>query len=691
MPRLPDIADLQRPIPRSQRPVVTDQSGQIIGRALENAGGEAADLMDRRYANSVNLARAQASNALLDHEIAVRNKADDIRQRVESGDLPYAEARQTFDQEASAIERPQITHLDPVGQQNFTKGLDRNVFTGQISINKAVDAAEKTDFRDQFTGALDRLGKLAGMPGTDIAEINAKADAYVPQARAAGIPSALIDKTIQDFKDRNWLNNATQNAMESADSLPDLRQLQHDLTAADGFYAGKLDTDKRNAVLRSVLSDISQIELRAAHQADRREAKAERAIAQIDQQISTGIPATAAQWASWDSVTRDTSQTGEFQSRMKDEEAVQGVLRKPMADQVAYVQEETRKLDTEGGTLRDRANLARLTNTVKANVQQFQTAPLLFNANRTGAPIAPLDLMTLFAAPDGQAQIANQIQSRMTTLGTMRKEYGQVPTRPLLPQEAQQMGAMLNAGTPAKQVEMLGALRSAIADTEAYRGALQQIAPDQPVTALAGMVATHDAPLTLKTHWFKPNEMLSGAQVAQTLLEGEHILDATKLQKSEDGRPKTGLYMPNDSALQTSFQLAVKDAFAGRQDAAQVAFQAVKAYYTGRAAQTGRLASTKQDIDNDLVDESVKMVLGGVDDYNGNGAVLLPWGMPPDDFEDRAQAALVGELKTRGMPEGLSSSDYGLRNLGEGSYYVTSGRAFVLDPKGKPLTIQVTQ
>lgn len=690
MPRLPDVADLQRPVPRSQGRVVADPSGQIIGRALEDAGSVAANIMERRYTEGVNLARAQASNALLDHEIAVRGKADEIRQRVESGDLSYDQARKTFEDEATAIERPQVPHLDPVGQQNLSKGIDRNLFSASTEVNKTIESARKADFRDQFGGALDRLGKLAGMPGANIEEINAKADAYMPLARAAGIPPALVDKAVQDFKDRNWLNNATQNAMESANSLPDLHQLQHDLTAADGFYAGKLDTDKRNAVLRSVLSDISQIELRASHEADRREAKAERAINQIDQQISTGVPANAAQWSAWNGVIKGTSQEGELATRMQDEARVQDTLRKPIGEQLAYVQEQTRKLDTEGGTLRDRANLGRLTTAVKANIQQLQTAPLLFNANRTGADIAPLDL-TQFATPDGQQQIRGEIQSRMTTLDTMRMDYGAIPVRPLLPQEAQQLGGMLDAVSPAKQVELLGALHETISDPQAYKGALQQIAPDHPVVALAGLVATRDRPLTMATHWFKPDESLSGQQVAATLLKGERMLDATKAQKAEDGKPKTGLYLPNDSALQVSFQDTVKDAFAGREDAAQTAYQAVKAYYTGRAAQTGRLVSTKADIDSDLVDEAVKAVLGEVDNYKGNGAVLVPWGMPVDDFEDRAQTSLVNELKARGMPEGLSSSDYGLRNLGDGSYSVLSGRAYVLDPKGHPLTIRVTQ
>jgi hypothetical protein len=681
MPKLPDFTALgERPSLRPQRGIVSDQSGQIIGQAVEGLGNTAIQVQEQRYLRDVNLARAQASNALLDHEIAVRAKSDEIQKRVQSGELPYEEARQTFDHDISTIQAPEIKHLDQIGAQNLKKGIERNSFNGRLDIDKSVDIARRTDFKAQFSGGLDKLGKLAGMPGANIDEINSKAQAYEPLARASGIPKDIVDKAIQDFKDKNWLNHATQRSMETKDSLSGIKQLERDLTAKDGYYAGKLDTDKRNAVLNAVTNNRLRIEYRQQHESDKREANALRALNTIDQQIATGVPATAQMWASWESQVKGTSSESEFKTRLGDEQEVQKVLRQPIGDQVKFVQDQAAALDTGGGTLRQRANLARLNNAVQANVKQLSDAPLLFNANRAGQEVAPLNLAMLGTDDAG---ITAQMKDRMATITSMRKTYGQqVQVKPLLPQEASQLSSALATATPEKQTELFASLYNAVHDVQAYKGIMAQIAPDSPVRALAGMLAAKQKTLTLENHWFKPDELAVSGDVAKTMLQGESLLNATKTQKGEDGKSKTGLYLPEDKTLQAEFQNYVGAAFAGRTGAAETAFQAVKAYYVGKAAQTGRLAASNQDIDTSLVKESVKAALGTVVDYNGNGEVLAPWGMDENTFEDRAQAA----LKTANI-----DADVGLLNQGEGTYYVRQGRNFLTDKAGKPVVVNVLQ
>lgn len=679
MPRLPDYTSLDNgPALRSNRSIVQDRSGEIMDRAIEGFGNSVTKLADERHVQAVNLARAQASNALLDNEIAVRAKADDIQKRVQTGELPYDQARTTFDKEIGDIERPSIKNLDPVGDQNFRKGLERNAFTSGLSIDKFADDARKTDFKDQFTSGLDKLGKLAGMPGADIDGINAKADAFAPLARAAGIPANIVAQAVQSFKDKNWQNDATQKAMESANSLPALKQLQHDLTASDGFYAGKLDTDKRNAILRSVLNDQQQIQNRIEHEADRRDAKGQRALYSIDQQIASGVPATADMWSEWASTVKGTPAEAEFKDRVANEQEVQDVLRKPVGEQQAFVQQKIAALDTQGGSVREKANLTRLATAVNANVKQMETAPLLFAQNRTGTSVQPLD----FSAINGPG-FTEQVSDRVATLTAMRKEYGsQVPMRPLLPQEVAQLSGALDKASPKQQAELFAMLNQSVGDTDAYKGIMQQIAPDSPVRALAGMLAGKQRSLTLNTHMFGPDDITTGGDVAATMLQGQRLLDATKEQKTEDGKPTSKLFLPETTTLQGDFQDKVGAAFAGRPAAAQVAFQAMQSYYVGKAAQTGKLAANKSDIDSSLVKEAITATLGSVVDFNGNGEVLAPWGMDESTFEDRAQQALNAT--------GVGNADqFGLRNLGDGTYYVTQGRNFLYDKAGKPVLLDL--
>lgn len=689
MARLPSAEDIRRPVPQPQREITTDRSGEVRGAAIADFGASVVQAGNQIYEHNTALARAKASNALLDHEIVVKTTGETIQRKVESGELPYDQAQKTLTDELAKIQQPDIQYADPLTKETLNRGVKRINAGAQTAMGGVVYKATQDDYRGQGIEGLDKLGKLSGMPRADIESLNQRAELLRPLLQKSGLKGAEVDKGLQDFKDKNWLNQATQRAMETKDNLAGIKAMEHDLTAADGFYAGKLDTDRRNAVLQSVINSRLVIENRIQHQADKREAMAERTLNAIDTQIASGTPATAQMWAGWEEKVKGTTVEGEFKQRVVDEGQVQEVLRKPVGEQGKFVQDKETSLDTQGGTMRDRANLNRLKSAVRANVKQMQETPLLFNANRTGQQVEPLDLSAL-AAPGGSPEVTDQIASRMASLVAMRKEYGtQIPLRPLLPQEAQQLTAVLDKSTPKQQTEIFASLHNAVGDTQAYKGVMQQIAPDAPVKALAGMLAAKQNSITLENHWFRPNDIAMSGDVAATMLQGEQSLNATKSQKTDDGKPKKSLYLPEDSTLQADFQDAVGSAFAGRSGAAQTAYQAVKAYYVGKAEQTGRLAASKKDIDFSLVQEAITATLGSVVDFNGQGQVLAPWGMDESTFEDRAQAAWLSQAKTLGMPEDIPR--IGLRNQGDGTYYVVQGRNFLYGKDGHPVVIDVTK
>ena len=161
-----------------------------------------------------------------------------------------------------------------MGQQLLERGMKRNALGGQVAVQGIANAGKKQAGVDLFQSTADTLGKLAGMPGADVQSINNQIDAYRPQALAAGLPAATVDKAIQGFKDRNWLNQATQRSMEAKEDPQALKQLQHDLTDANGAYAARLDPEKRDMVLRTVINDQLILQNRMDHEADKREAQA---------------------------------------------------------------------------------------------------------------------------------------------------------------------------------------------------------------------------------------------------------------------------------------------------------------------------------------------------------------------------------------------------------------------------------
>lgn len=690
MARIPDVMDLgQRPVPQRARGIVQDNSAEISAAAMGQFAGAIGNVADNFDQKQQELARAKDANNYLDHQIAVKQLEQTYKDKISTGELAYGEAGAKFAEEAAKIPAPPPQARGAIAAENLNRGIARNISGATFGIGQAARVAREKDLQSQGALQLDSLGKLAGMPDANIDSINKQADLVAPLLRTAGLNEAQVSRSIQDFKDKNWLNQATQRAMQSKDSLASIKALEHDLTAADGFYAGKLDTDKRNSVLRQVINDRMQIEYRAQHEADKREALAERTLFKIDQQIASGVPATAAMWDSWDRIVKGTSAESEFKDRLSDEQEVQSVLRKPVDEQVKFVQGKETALLNEGGSLRDRANLVRLKSAVQANVTQLQTNPLLFNANRNGQGVTPLDFNSL-----DSEDTATQLQDRIATLKAMQKQFGAVvPVKPFLPQEAQQLTSALSAATPKEQATIFGSLRAAMSDPVAYRSAMQQIAPDAPVKAMAGMLTAKQAELTTGTHWFKPDDTIASQDVAATMLQGEQLLHPSKEQGKEDGKPKTGLFLPETKTLQNEFQGKVGVAFAGRPQAAEIAFQAVQAYYVGKAAQTGRLASGNADIDAGLVDESIKATLGGVTDYNGSGEVLMPWGMTRDTFDDRTRLAIDAEIRQRKLIGRAADAlgDSGLRNAGDGTYYLMQGRNFALDGTGQPIIIDINK
>jgi hypothetical protein len=678
-----------RPISRAAATPAQDTSGQIQDQSLEQAGQALGQSAEQMFAERTNLARAKAANAHIDYEVAVKQATVDLAEKVQTGEVPYSQAKQQWQQTVAGIELPKIDYLDPVGQEHLKKGTQRIAYQQGVVMDKVVGVAQRDDFKDQFADNLDKLGKLAGLPGADIEDINQKADAFRPLARAAGIPEHIVDKHIQDFKDQNWLNDATQRSMEAKDSMPALNTLEHDLTAQDGYYAGKLDTDKRNIVLRSVINDRLILQNRIEHEQDKREAKAQSTLGRIDEQIASGIPATPQMWTQWEGLTKGTSVEDEFKQRVDDENKVQGVLREPVDQQVRYVQEQAQKLQSDGGTLRDHANLMRLQTAVNQNVNLMEKAPLLFAANRNGTEVAPLNLQGM-DTPDGKDQVTAAIHDRMATLGALRKQYGSaIAPTPLLPQEAAQLSAQLDSSTPAAKAQMLVSLRGAFNDDTAYQAAMRQIAPRSPVTAIAGQMVGSSSPASTPV-WFD-HQFAPDMTTPQRILTGEALLNPTRGEQAGEeggkGTIKTGMPMPPDggiAGLRAEFGKAAGDLFRDRPQLADAHYAVFKAAYAALLAEKGDMKGVG---DPTLEKQALQMSLGTRTKFNGD-TVSVPVGMDPTRFSGLVQNAVAGAAHRANAPADWADRirGYQLRELGSvgsGQYELVNGNAPLIRPDGK--------
>ncbi|WP_414488085.1 hypothetical protein [Stenotrophomonas maltophilia] len=658
-----------------------------VAQAVGQLGGVAAQLGASMAAEEAReaegLARAKAANAQLDYELQVGDVQRKLEDDVATGTVPYAEAPSRYQEAVGKIEKPAVAGLTPDLQLAYDRGLQRTVTAGQLGVERVARTAKRADFRGQFDAALDKLGKIAGMPGADIAAVNQRAAAFAPLAKQAGLPDSAVGKALQDFYDRNWTSQATQRAIFNREDPAGLKSLETDLSSSDGFYADKLDPEKRNALLSQVMTRQQTLVDRAERAADRIDAKAQRVLGQIDRQIASAVPATPEMWTAWADSMKGASPDvrAEFDQRVAEEKEVQKVLRMPTAQQQTYLQKAEAELATAGGTVQRKENLARTRSAIEAAQKQLDEAPLLFNASREGGEVEPLNLAAL-ASPADAWEVGAQLQNRAATIDGMRKRYGtQVQMAVLLPQEVQALGEQLKQGTSRQQAEMLSQLRTATMDDKVFNAAMKQLAPEQPVVAYAGMLATRErAQVTLQKHMFRADEAANGRDVAATMLEGNRLLQ---------GKGDFKFPLPPEKEFRDQFTRDTGALFAGRPGAADVAMQAVRAFYTGQSAADGDHSA---EVNSDRMKKAITASLGEVVDVNGRGEVLAPWGMGSDTFEDQAEQAFTESAKAAGLPDSVVAgfSRYGLRQQSERTYYVTRGREFLTTKDGKPLTITIT-
>lgn len=665
--------DADRLAPQGRRPEVVDRSESIRAGALGELAGTVGTATAKFQASEDQFSYAKSKNALLTSDLALRRELEQDRdyatleQRYTDR---FSKARDTAAEGISSPRDRELFELD--AEQSLARGINdvrgraRQLETDQ---GRADLEGLMADSRRVGLEATDDATRRASITNVQTAIAGAVQRNYLTAEQAGTVSRAFIADYGEGFL-------ATR-------SLPEQLKL---LRKPKGTLAEYIDPAKRAELAR-------QIENTLRVQADRLDARGERAISKMDQQIASGVPMSPAVMAEYERDTKGTPFEAEFRDRLGDEQHVQEVLRLPVDKQLAEVQQREAKLLSEGGSIKDAANLQRLSRAVENNVRELNESPLSFYASRNGGTVPPLDIAAL-ATPGGADQVREAFSQRAEILGALRKQYGAgaIPNKPLLPAESRALAATLERASPEDSIEVFAGLQTTVSTPEMYKAAVQQIAPDSPVTALAGMLAAKDAEITTEQHWFGPDKTLGAREVAVTMLEGERLLNPTKTAKGEDGKPVTrGFYLPETKTLQSAFTNAVGSAFASRPAAAENAFAAIQAYYVGKAAKTGRLASQSKDIDNDLVQESIKAVLGTVVDYNGNGQVFAPVGMSRDRFEDRIERAFEVSLRKRGLPDSMRDllGNVGLRNAGDGTYYLTQGRSFVTDASGAPLTLDV--
>ncbi|CAB4122038.1 Protein of unknown function DUF847 [uncultured Caudovirales phage] len=286
------------------------------------------------------------------------------------------------------------------------------------------------------------------------------------------------------------------------------------------------------------------------------------------------------------------------------------------------------------------------------------------------------------------ANLSAGLTQRQGVAATMQGQF-QAPFQMLSVPEAKTLNTAFQTMSTVQRLGYLNTIRQAVTDPTAYRTIMQQIAPDSPVTAMAGIIMSKQQPAVTPGGWFSSQASYAQQDVAGLMLEGEALINPNKMDKEDNGRGKT-FPIPKEDDMRTVFTNAVGAAFAGDPNGASFAFQAVKAYYVGKAARMGVIDNSQ--VNSNIMQEALDAVIGGVTDINGKGEVIRPWGMQEDFFKNQAKAKFDAAMVATGL-KGSTVDDfglYGLQSAGDGKYLLKAGTGTLTDKQGNPIVIDVT-
>lgn len=286
--------------------------------------------------------------------------------------------------------------------------------------------------------------------------------------------------------------------------------------------------------------------------------------------------------------------------------------------------------------------------------------------------------------------LQQQLKDRGGIASMMYNTYG-TELKLMTNDEAKRFSQAMDEMPTNTRLAYLKNFRDSVNDPQMYQALLQQVRPDSPVTAMAGMYLGLDKTLSGQNPWYKrDDETVTAEHVAEYLVHGEALLNPSKADKKENGVGKE-FPMPQDGGdkgMRAAFDSYSQKAFANQPQAANQAYQAYRAYYASSAAAKGMYSG---ELDEDISKQSFRAVVGNVV-QKGSRSVVAPWGMDETTFNDAAKVNFNTQAKMQGYnPATINWDNVSLENTGEpAKYRAIVGAGYLLDKNKRPLVISLS-
>jgi len=538
------------------------------------------------------------------------------------------------------------------------------------------DRAERGSWPSEYTEAT-RLKEVGAIHSAVVAEAMASGNVKYAQdwfeAHKDDVDkntAARLQSAVRDGTQRQTVAMYTtmlQQARNSPEGLDELeRRVNSDQT---------LDDTRRTALTGSILARKDAL----AAALDRQDAKNERARERWERQVERAVDRVRSSLAFGEpsmqqlepliNATRNTTMAPEVDALVRTANATRQFRFAP-----AITQEAT--LNAMRGAMR--------TDPTKVDAQMLNTLQGIFDGQQRQLKESGIS----FAISQGLVDPANpavkpmdtskpetitNLPQRMQLAHAVTDQY-KAPLKPLTPEERDLAVATLTAGDTTQRREWFAAMsRATGGDIKAYSAIMAQIAPDQPVLAIAGVAAQ------------RRYDDGKGQMVADLMLRGHEILNPPR---RADGRPDGGtlIPMPAETKMRLDFDNYTREAFAGNAAGRSDYYQAAKAIYAAKSAASGDKDTTQ--MNSNRWAESITLATGGIEKINGV-RLIMPWGVKKDKFLDGLYDRVSLLEANKQLPEGVSRRqllDMPLQPVGDGKYVFRNGDSVVTSKpeQGRP-------
>jgi hypothetical protein len=724
MPRIPDTLGAA-PVPTAATSVASYQpnnQGLVnFGQSLANAGDMLQQEILKEHAR-INTAKVEdAFNQLRNGQIDLTIGQDNGFQNIRGADAVKQPLLKNYTDRFGDLQKQLADSLDNdqqrdmfkaranVAQSQFTQDLlqhlykENGVYQGQVyegTVGTELRAASaKWDSPAEVQASLARIGAAVndqasrvGLPDEAKSELllqeQSKVHAAVIQQALASKQydyakawfdanrdqvdtktAKLLEREVGDAAQKQLFDGYQSAYLQGMDSPQALNGLLKQVNADK-----TLDEDRRNILIGRIQNRSEVLDNRAAREQDRRERMIGQQINVATAMVEKGYDLPPEQLEPLVTATKGTALGPAVSQLVQTSNATRQFRNMDFRQQEAYLSQMDAAVRKDPGKY-DVTLVSKLKQIHDHQKDEAYADPTTF-AVRQGFvsgndPAAqPLN----FSDP---SQLGPQLSARFGLARTMSSKYG-TPAKPLTTEETASLSSALTNASPQAKRQVFATLSKASGqDFDGYKAMMAQLAPNDPVTATAGVFAGRGY-----------TDPTGGPQsnVADLILRGQSILHPQSADGKEGGKLWPMPKGSDEKTMSTLFTSAVGDAFAGMPAAQNAAYQTAQAIYAAKVSDKGDNSGI---LNSDAWKSAIKLATGGVERHNGH-SVVLPWGMPYRDFRNQLDTRLQQVASSGALADGVTAGQLGdmpLLPIGDGRYLLKAGDGVMVDKSNQPVTI----